>query len=236
MPAGFPSYTPKLLKGALVVYESHRSMASPKVIQFQYNPDQLSRRLTHRSPRVGTETTRSRGEAQEDVLRVEGAPRESITLTVIVNAADQLEVAQPGDTVVVNGLHPVLATLERLLYPTSEQVRRNDEESQRGAVQLASASLPLTLFVWGATRVVPVMVSSLSVTEEAFDPLLNPIRARVEMGLQVLTDADLPAYSNGVYVYKGYWKMREVLSDLYPQAGPAAGVLGQVRIVRALGE
>jgi hypothetical protein len=57
--------------------------------------------------------------------------------------------------------------------------------------QFTPNRLPVVLLVWGAPRVVPVRVSSLSITEEAFDQLLNPIRARVELGLEALSKKDL---------------------------------------------
>ena len=47
---------------------------------------------------------------------------------------------------------------------------------------------PLTLFVWSKSRIVPVKITEFSVTEEMFDSNLNPIRARISLGLRVLTD------------------------------------------------
>jgi len=43
-----------------------------------------------------------------------------------------------------------------------------------------------------AQRVVPVRVTEFSLTEEAFDPQLNPIRAKLSIGLRVLSVEDLP--------------------------------------------
>ena len=47
MPSEFPR-SPKLLKGALVVFSSQKPGPPPMVIAFQYNPEQLSRSLTNR--------------------------------------------------------------------------------------------------------------------------------------------------------------------------------------------
>ena len=218
MPSEFPG-RPQLLKGALVVYESHTPGAAAKVIPFQYNPEQVSRGLE--SQFDSSATGGSPGEAQEDVLRVAGPPRETVNLTVILNAADLLEEPEKNQTIVENGLHPVLATLEMLLYPTSFQVLQNQELADRGEVQLNPADLPLTLLVWGQSRVVPVLITSFSVTEENFDPKLNPIQAKVELGLRVLTYIDLPMESAGRNLYIAYQEQKENLANQY-QAGAGA--------------
>ncbi len=216
MPSEFPR-SPKLLKGALVVYESHTPGSSAKVIAFQYNPEQVSRTLTQgRTPSASSTT--GRGEAQQDVFRIEGAPRETINISVILNATDQLEEPEKNQSIVENGLHPVLATLELLLYPTSTEVVQSEERAEQGEVQLNPADLPLTLLVWGKLRVVPVLITNFSVTEEAFDPKLNPIAVKVELGLSVLNDTDLPSESIGQNIYRAYQEQKEGLAQKY-QAG-----------------
>ncbi len=86
MPSDFPR-SPKLLKGALAVYKSHTPGASSKVIAFQYNPEQVSRSLAHSRAQTGTSSGASRGQAQQDVLRVEGPPQSKR-----VKSADDLTV------------------------------------------------------------------------------------------------------------------------------------------------
>lgn len=216
MPSEFPG-SPKLLKGALVVYESHAPGAKAKVIAFQYNPEQVSRNLAQDRV-LDTGWMTGRGEAQQDVFRVEGAPRETIGLSVVLNATDQLEDPENNQAVAANGLYPVLATLEMLLYPTSAQVVQSEERAARGEVELNPARLPLTLLVWGKSRVVPVLITGFSVTEEAFDAKLNPIQVRLDLGLSVLSDTDLPAGSTGLSVYRAYQKQKEGLAQQY-QAG-----------------
>jgi hypothetical protein len=213
MPSEFPK-SPKLLKGALVVYESHTPGSKAKVIAFQYNPEQVSRTLTH-GRTLGAGRTTTRGEAQQDVFRIEGAPRETVSLSVILNATDQLEEPEKNQSVVQNGLHPVLATLEMLLYPASTEVVQSEERAEQGEVQLNPADLPLTLLVWGKSRVVPVLITNFSVTEEAFDTRLNPIQAKVELSLSVLNDTDLPAESMGQNIYRAYQEQKEGLARQY---------------------
>lgn len=234
MPSGF-ARSPKLLKGALVVYASHDPGAAAKVIPFQYNPEQVSRSLSQGGTATGTTSggasstiSASRGQAQQDVLRVQGPPREAFTLSVILNATDQLEAPEQNQNIVQNGLYAVLATLEMLLYPTSFQVLQNEALADGGEVQLNPADLPLVLFVWGRSRVVPIKVTSFSITEEAFDPRLNPIQAKVELGLQVLNYVDLPTSSAGRDIYLSYQRQKETLASQFragEEAEPIQGLL-----------
>lgn len=211
---GFPR-SPKLMKGALVVYASHSAdRENTKVIPFQYNPDQVSRTLAKRTPSGG-----SSGGAKEDVLRVEGPPVESITLSIVLDATDQLGVSATGTTTHMHGLYPVLATLELLLYPSSEQVQQGEEQIKAGAVQIDSGRLPLTLLVWGKSRVVPVLLTSFSVTEQAFDPSLNPIRVKVDLGLRVLTNQELQPDTQGYKAFSSYHKEKERLASLHTIPG-----------------
>ncbi len=216
MPSEFP-LSPKLLKGALVVYESQAPGPPPKVIVFQYNPEQLSRSLaTRAAPREPSNV----GGAREDVLRVLGPPVETINLSVELDAADQLEEPQRNRPVLENGLHPALATLELLLYPPTVQVQEIEAMAQRGEVQICPADLPLTLLVWGKSRVVPVLLTSFSVTEQAFDQALNPIQAKVELGMRVLTYMELQQTSVGYDAYLAYQRQKETLAQQY-QPGAA---------------
>jgi hypothetical protein len=47
--------------------------------------------------------------------------------------------------------------------------------------------VPVVLFVWGPSRILPVRVTSFSVDETLFSPTLHPIQATVTLGLEVLT-------------------------------------------------
>jgi hypothetical protein len=214
MPSDFPR-TPKLLKGFLAVYASQSAGTQPKFITFQYNPDQLSRTLASRAaPRDPGNV----GVAREDVLRVAGSPVENINLSVVMDAADQLEEPDSNRPAVEHGLHPALAVLELLLYQPQAAAQ------QAGQTAVYRADLPLTLLYWGKSRVVPVLLTNFSVTEEAFDPDLNPIRARVELGMRVLTDVELQDGSVGSDAYLGYRRQKNNLAGLY-QAGEVSGAI-----------
>jgi len=115
-------------------------------------------------------------------------PEETINISVILDAADQLELPDSNPVIVALGLHPALAALELLLYPRSSETGLRKEALKTGSCQVLPPDTQMILFVWGPSRVVPVLIESLSITEEAFDPMLNPIRARVELGMKVLTE------------------------------------------------
>jgi hypothetical protein len=220
MPSEFPR-SPKLLKGGLVVFESMKSGPPPKVIAFQYNPEQLSRQLAHRAAPADPSSV---GAAREDSFRVLGPPVETINLSVVLDATDQLEHPEQNAEVATNGLHPMLATLELLLYPPSTQVTLNRALAAGGSVQICPADLPFTLLVWGKSRVVPVRLTSFSVTEEAFDPALNPIQAKVDLGLRVLTYMELKEDTIGFSIYLAYQTQKEALAAL-ARPGAAAGAI-----------
>jgi hypothetical protein len=212
MSSEFPG-SPQLLKGALAVYQSQTPGTQPTLIVFQYNPEQLRRTLALRTPpREGSNV----GNAREDILRVIGPPLETINLTVVLDATDQLEDPQQNQVVVENGLTPALAMLELLLYPATALVQQNQTLADRGEVQISPADLPLTLLVWGKSRIVPVKLTSFSVTEEAFDPDLNPIQAKVELGMQVLTYMELTPSSLGYDAYLSYQRKKEQLAQQQP--------------------
>src|SRR2546421_9959230 len=107
--SSFPG-SPRMLKGALIGVDPLNPLG--RVVVFQYNPDTMTRRLEPRA--VSSEG--DRGEA----FRLTGAPKETITLSIEIDATDQIEQANPLATTV--GIYPTLAALETLLYPTSAMV------------------------------------------------------------------------------------------------------------------
>jgi hypothetical protein len=71
---------------------------------------------------------------------------------------------------------------------------------------------PMTLFVWGLKRVLPVRLTSLSITEEAHDQSLNPIRAKVELSLSVLSYHDLTVTSPGNALFLVHHIAKEIMA------------------------
>ncbi len=222
MASEFPR-SPRLLKGGLVVYASQTPGPPPKIVVFQYNPEQMTRSLAMRAaPREPSNI----GAAREDVLRALGPPVETINLAIELDAADQLAEPDKNPVTVEFGLHPVLASLEMLLYPPTNEFQTSLSLALGGQVQVCPADLPLVLLVWGKSRVVPVMLTSFSITEEAFDPKLNPIQARVDLGLRVLTYMELKDTSIGYGAFLAYQRQKEVLSQAFHPLGDVSRLTG----------
>lgn len=182
----------QLVKGALATYGSSRSGEPPNVIPFQFNPNELSRSLKSREFQGG-----GRGQSRDRTLearrRVKGPPAETVSLTLFLDATDQLEHPARNPDVAALGLRPTLAALEMLLYPADEASNRPGSEivaPGRVRISYAEKKVPLVLFVWG-TRALPVQLSGFDVTEQAFDDRLNPIRAEVSLELEVLAPDQL---------------------------------------------
>lgn len=206
-----PPNRPKVVKGALLVYPSQApGMAPSRQIVFQYNPDGLRRSFATRTPAKDATTA---GGAKESVLSVPGPPVETISLTVDLDATDQLDDPIRGAAVGQHGLLGALAALELLLYPASAQITQIEQQASAGAVQIKPADTPLVVLSWGASRAVPVQLTTLSVTEEQFDPALLPIRAKVELGLKVLTYMEFTQKSIGRDTFIAHQKRQERLAQ-----------------------
>jgi len=107
------------------------------------------------------------------------------------------------------GIHPQLATLEMLVHPSSSQLRANQRLAALGTLEITPIEAPLTLFVWGSNRVMPVRLTELSITEDAFDADLTPYRATVSVGLRVLSVNDLPTGHRGAEFYLAHLNQKE---------------------------
>jgi hypothetical protein len=208
--SAFPN-SPRLLKGGLVLLDAD-SGAVQRVIALQYNPDTLTRSLQ-------VQGAATEGGDRSEALRLKGPPIESIKLDAEIDAADQLEFPEQNPNAARLGIHPLLAALELIVYPTSAQLQANNRLAGSGTLEIVPMQAPLTLFVWNQNRVVPVRVTEFSVTEEAFDAGLNPIRAKVSLGLRVLSVNDLGFDHKGGSLYLGYQQQKERLAALYQSAG-----------------
>jgi hypothetical protein len=209
--------SPRLLKCGLVLVDPVTS-AVKRVIVLQYNPELVTRTLEPR-------TVESAGADRADALRLRGPAAETIRIEAELDATDAL--ADGDEVALESGIHPQLAALETVVYPTSGQLVENHELAGRGLLEILPMQAPLTLFVWSRHRVVPVRITEFSITEQAFDAMLNPIRAKVELGMRVLSVDDLGFTHRGGGLYLGYQQKKEQLAAL-----GRAGVLGAFGIDR----
>lgn len=214
------SGSPRVLKGGLVLLDPEKGSVL-RVIVLQYNPDTLTRSLQAQG--VGGDGGGDRLEA----LRLKGPPVETIKLDAEIDATDQLEHPDLHPATVELGIQPQLAALETIVYPSSSQVRQAQSLALSGTIEIAPLEAPLTVFVWSKNRVVPVRLTDFSITEEAFDPNLNPIRAKVSLGMRVLTSNDLGPSHRGASLFAAYHQQKESLA-----ARAAAGVFSALGIER----
>jgi hypothetical protein len=198
----FPN-SPRVVKAGLVLVDP-ASAAVRRVIALQYNPDSLSRTLQVQSMGDGAE--------RSEALRLTGPAVESYTLEAEIDAADQLEFPDQNRSAVEAGVAPELAVLEGLVNPAASELLANHALAAAGTLEIAPMESSLILFVWGANRIVPVRVTEFSITEEAFDPALNSIRAKVNLGLRVLSVDDIGFDHKGGGLFMAYLQARESLA------------------------
>lgn len=202
------SGSPRLQKGAIVGIDP--VVPLPTIVIFQYNPDTMTRTLQVNAASGDTDMS--------EALRLKGPPQETISVEIEIDATDQLEQAEfPA---VGMGIYPVLSGLETLLYPKSLNVIANEILLNTGMIEIVPPEAPMTLFAWGLKRVLPVRITQLGITEEAFDPSLNPIRARVTLGLRVLNYNDLGLTHPGGVMFMAHQIMKETMSTI----GTAANI------------
>jgi len=205
--SAFPG-SPKLLKGALIQFSAPLLVPVPNLIMFQYNPETLTRSLTPWSPppppvptAPGQTLPRQPGQAGQEVnARAQPYdPEESFSVVLELDATDALEFPEEHPIAVATGVADRIAALEMLLYPSEGSTLGRAVATvgatlggRLGKEVLECKTVPVVLFFWGPGRIVPVRIKEFSVDEQAFSPLLYPIRATVTVGMEVLPASAFP--------------------------------------------
>jgi hypothetical protein len=210
----FPA-SPRLLKAGIVLVDSGTATVR-RLIVLQYNPDEVSRTLQVKG--VGEGGDRSQA------TRLTGPPIETLSLKAEIDATDQLQLAQAP----ASHIQTHLAALETIVYPTTGQLIANNGLAQSGTLEIAPMQAPLTLFVWSKLRVLPVRLTEFSVAEEFFDPALNPIRAKVSLGMRVLSVDDLGFAHKGGTLFMAYQQQKEALAAMHQSGTLSALGLGTI--------
>jgi len=212
------------LRGALVEYGNNILGPIPNVVVFQFNPEQVSRTL-----RMAAQTERvpSAGRVTEP-HGTSGPPVESLTITAHFSAADDLGKGGAAAAIpTMFGIGPQLAALEKMVYPKGGKL----SELLGQAIDAIGAALgggggastsapreqtPRILFIWGPARALPVKINSMSITEQKFDMLLNPVQAEVQMGLEVVSfpDNSDDTVGKGALIYTQTVKDAQALLNL----------------------
>jgi hypothetical protein len=194
--------SPLLMKGAILVLEPNTGIPL-NTIHLQYNPENIRRSLQPQS--VGDLPDRT------EVLRLKGPPIETIHCDVEIDATDQLAAQDP--TAMSFGIQPQLSVLELLVYPASALLIANEILSLVGTIEILPMSSNLTLFAWGTNRVTPVRLTGIEITEDAFDPQLNPIRAKVSLSMRVLNVNDVGFLTPAGALYMAYQMGKEAMAQ-----------------------
>jgi hypothetical protein len=205
-----PNVSPRLRKGAILTFDP--AIGVPLgTIMLQYNPDTLTRSLKPQS--VGEEPDRT------EVYRLKAPPVETIKAEVEIDATDQLATSPPSPVAVALGIQPQLSQLELLVYPASATLILNEGLSLAGTVEILPMESALTVFAWSTQRITPVRITDLEITEEAFDPNLNPIRAKVSLGMRVLNVDDVGFLTPAGGLYMSYQLAKEAMAAQAPGRG-----------------
>ncbi|GHE08559.1 MULTISPECIES: hypothetical protein [Streptomyces] len=176
---------PRVTKGAILAFGLSVPVPT-QLIVFPLNPDTLTRRFDL-GQATGGKAAPGAGEPTTPV----NTPVENLTVTLDLDATDQLEQPSANPVTVVSGLLPVISAIEQLIHPSTVMTALTDQLSKIGLSTIKPATVPWTVFVWGIGRVLPVRVAGLTVTEQAFDARLNPISARADLQLTTLTKNEL---------------------------------------------
>jgi hypothetical protein len=200
------------LKGGLALLDPASGVLK-RLIVLQYTPEKLNRKLVPASAPAG---------GRSEPLRLTGPAVETITLEAELDAADQLEFPNANPATVENGLYPTLSALEMVLHPSTAQLETNNMLMNAGTLEIVPMEAALVLFVWGKNRILPVRITDLGVNEEEFAPSLVPIRAKVSIGMRVLSTSDLQFSHRGAGLFMSHLAQKEAL------ALKVAGTLAQL--------
>jgi hypothetical protein len=193
--------SPQVARGTLTI--SPTGSAGTQTIVFQYNPAQLRRTLVPQF--VGGEAS-----SRSQSLLYANPPTETIDLQLEIDALDQDPASGVGPR--ESGILPQLCALEMALYPSTAKQTALASAMATGTLEVGAAAVPQVQFGWGGQRSAPVQISELSITEEAFDATLSPIRASIELKMRVISSADVDPGDPNYSPYLAYQRSKETLA------------------------
>jgi hypothetical protein len=232
----------KYLRGAFIEFTETFPLPIPNVIIFQYNPETMTHTWT-----PATTNPASPGAAASNPLAITGNPQESFSFTLAMDATDMIADGDAVETALAtaSGVYTRLAALEMLLFPTAPPgggligsvsaalgITGGGSDPTR---KVPAAQLPTVLFIWGPGRILPVRVTTLTITEKLYDAvLLNPTHVEAQIGLRVLTeeelkyvDGPLGNLANTAYGYSQGLRQALALANL---ANAAESIIGMLPI------
>jgi hypothetical protein len=201
----------RLTKGSFELYEPRSVMNRPKfTVRFLFNPDKITRKVTPTQAESAGGTSSGRQD-----LKSAGFPAENITLSIMLDASvlvdEKIEIERGNPTVQRHGIMPILTALQWLIFPTPS----GGQPNSGGANHVPKYDSPYVIFVWDSKTRLPVKITSLNITEQEFGPNLMPIRAEVQISMDVITsdDTKLPDFIKDTYLTTTLFRQQMV--DMY---------------------
>ncbi|MBI1424591.1 MAG: hypothetical protein GC149_14185 [Gammaproteobacteria bacterium] len=132
---------------------------------------------------------------------------EQISFDIRLDAGDDLD---DGNALVGEvGILPQLSTLELMMYSKGDSLLGQLVSSLISKTGFSFTDVdkpPMVLFIWGYSRVLPVNINSMRITESEFNTILSPTRATISVELTVIEGKNIP------YTYSK--ALKEVMSVL----------------------
>jgi len=208
-----------MLRGALIEYGAGLIGPIPNVVIFQFNPESLSRTL--QIPQRPT------GATQRETTQAGEKTFEKISFKAHFSAANMLA----DDKVLARmfGIGPQLCALEKMVQPSGKlagllgaaldaigDALGGGGGDEPPAQPIPRETFPRTLFIWGITRVLPVTIDSMTISELEYDALLNPLRAEVDLALTVIAvdDCSDDVLAKGALEYTTMAKEAQAIANL----------------------
>jgi hypothetical protein len=208
----------KLLRGALIEYGTSLIGPIPNIVIFQFNPESLSRTLQI--------PTRPTGPTQRETTQAGEKTFERITFKAHFSAANLLD--EDKELAKLFGIGPQLAALEKMVLPSAkiagligaaidavgDAIGGGGDDAP--AQPIPREKYPRILFIWGLTRVLPVTIDSMSISELEYDAILNPLRAEVDITLSVIAvdDCSDDVLARGALEYSTIAKEAQAIANL----------------------
>lgn len=178
-------------RGAFAIYNPDDTAVMSSFIPFRFNPETLTRQLQLEQAQGGGGGAEpgaqgaSGGSGEQGADASSGTLKESFSVMLRFDLADRVEAN--SSLPMEFGVLPEISALEELLYPVESETEAPSDGSEPVR---ARGRRPIVLFIWGERRVVPVKITGMAIAETVFNGKLYPIRAEIEVGLEVLGEAE----------------------------------------------
>ncbi len=204
------------LRGVLVEYGANVLGPIPNIVIFQFNPEHLTRTIT-----IPQAPSSAAAKPRTDPHGAAAPPLESFEISAHFSAADDLGAGGAVAAIPrLFGVGPQLAALEKMVYPQATAggllgaaidaigSALSGPANQAASQPIPRVPLPRILFIWGPSRVLPVTITSMTIAEQKYDMLLNPVQAEVKIGMQVSSQAP-----GGDMIGAGAYKYTQMVKD-----------------------